>query len=135
MAFYLIMIFSLLITSPPTSATSHSAYQFAKAVLAQGHSLYRVFFYQDGAYHGSALCCPPQDEWDIIAAWRHLQVDHSVNMVVCISASLKRGILDSHEAKRLDKQGPTLCPEFELAGLGQLIDATHHSDRIITFGG
>jgi tRNA 2-thiouridine synthesizing protein D len=129
------MIFSLLIHSPPSSQASLSAYQFARALLAQKHSLYRVFFYHDGAYHGSAIQCVGQDEFDISKAWCALQEAHSVDVVVCIAAGLRRGIIDKTEATRYDKKQYNLSDNIELSGFGQLADATVCSERLITFGG
>ena len=129
------MIFSLLIHSPPSSQASLSAYQFASALLAQKHSLYRVFFYHDGAYHGSAIQCVGQDEFDLSKAWLVLQQVHSFDLVVCIAAGLKRGIIDSKEAARYDKNRHNLSDSMELSGLGQLADASACSERLISFGG
>jgi tRNA 2-thiouridine synthesizing protein D len=47
--------------SPYQSNTGHTAYQFIKAVLAQGHEVFRVFFYQDGIYHAFKYATPPDD--------------------------------------------------------------------------
>lgn len=129
------MIFSLLIHSPPSSQASLSAYQFARALLTQKHSLYRVFFYHDGAYHGSAIQCVGQDEFDLSKAWSALQKEHSFDVVVCIAAGLKRGIIDRTEAARYEKEQHNLSDNIELSGLGQLADATACSERLITFGG
>ena len=128
------MIFSLLIHSAPSSQASLSAFQFAQALLRQDHSLYRVFFYHDGAYHGSAIHCVGQDEFDLSKAWNELQKENDLDMVVCIAAGLKRGIIDSTEALRYEQEHHNLNTQIELSGLGQLADATVNSDRLITFG-
>lgn len=128
------MIFSLLIHSAPSSQASLSAYQFVRALLEQGHRLYRVFFYHDGAYHGSAIHCVGQDEFDLSTAWSELQEKYQLDMVVCIAAGLKRGIIDSTEASRYEQKQHNLGEHIELSGLGQLADATVNSDRLITFG-
>lgn len=129
------MIFSLLIHSPPSSQASLSAYQFASALLDQNHSLYRVFFYHDGAYHGSAITCVGQDEFDLSKAWDTLQQVHSFDLAVCIAAGLKRGIIDTREAARYEKNQHNLSQTMELSGLGQLADAMVRSERLISFGG
>lgn len=129
------MIFSLSIQSTPFSAASFSALQFAEALLLQGHQLYRGFFYHEGVYHGSSLVCPPQGEFDPIEGWRRLQTTYHLDLVVCIAAALKRGILDAGEAERYEKVASNLHPEFQLSGLGQWVDAVVHSDRVLTFAG
>ena len=129
------MIFSLLITASPHSQASYSAWRFAQTLLQQGHSLYRVFFYQDGSYHGSQLTVPPQQEWDPIGQWQQLQQQYSLELVVCIAAGLRRGIIDSTEADRYQQQAATLADGMALVGLGELVDASIHCDRLVTFGG
>lgn len=129
------MIFSICIHSAPTSnQASYSAYQFAKALLVQGHQLHRIFFYQDGIYNGTKLATPPQDELDLYSAWHSLGKEHKVDLVVCIAAALKRGLLDEEESKRYQKEAHNLAEGFSLGGLGQLIEAAITSDRLITFG-
>ena len=128
------MVFSIAIYASPAHQASHSAYQFAQALLSQGHRLYRVFFYHDGVYLTSALNCPPQDETHYTEQWQQLAQQHDIDMVVCIAAGLRRGIIDSKEAERYEKAAHNLGASFELAGLGQLIDASVHSDRLMTFG-
>jgi tRNA 2-thiouridine synthesizing protein D len=128
------MIFSLSIYSSASAQSQDSAYQFASALLSQGHQLYRVFFYHDGAYQGSALPCPPQDETDHTARWQTLAEAHAIDLVICIAAGLRRGILDQREALRYEKEHYNLADGFTLSGLGQLVEAAVLSDRLITFG-
>ncbi|WP_036826258.1 sulfurtransferase complex subunit TusD, partial [Photobacterium sanctipauli] len=52
--------------------SARTAYQFAEALLGEGHRLSRVFFYQDGVHNGSALTAPASDEFDLVAAWQSL---------------------------------------------------------------
>jgi len=128
------MIFSLAIYASPSSQAGDSAYRFAQALLRQKHQLYRIFFYHEGVYHATHLACPPQDEINRYERWSALADSHQVDIVVCIAAALRRGILDSDEAKRYDKPAHNLAPGVTLSGLGQLIDAAVQSDRLITFG-
>lgn len=135
MGFILIMIFSLAVYAAPySSQASYSAYHFAMAALSQGHSVHRVFFYQDGVHNATNLAAPPQDEFNLQQAWQHLAKDHNLDLVVCIAAALRRGILDEGEAKRYDKSSHNLATEFTISGLGQLVEAAVISDRIISFG-
>ncbi|WP_235425663.1 sulfurtransferase complex subunit TusD [Cellvibrio mixtus] len=129
-----VMIFSINVQSPPSSQASYSAYQFCRALLRQGHNLHRVFFYQDGIYNATNLAAPPQDELDLYSEWQKLSKEHSVELVVCIAAALKRGLLNQEESIRYNKAGHNLAEGFTLGGLGQLIEAAAVSDRLITFG-
>lgn len=129
------MIFSLAVYSAPySSQASYSAYQFAVAALNQGHSVHRVFFYQDGVHNATSLAAPPQDEFNLQQAWQRLAKDHNLDFVVCIAAALRRGVLDEAEAKRYDKPSHNLANEFTISGLGQLVEAAVISDRLINFG-
>lgn len=129
------MKFSLAIYAAPfSSQASDSAYRFALALLEQGHTLYRVFFYSDGVYTGSSLASPPQDEQDLPQHWQELAKNHQLDLVVCIAAALRRGVLDQTEAKRYEKPHANLHHDFHLSGLGQLLDAAVSSDRLVTFG-
>jgi len=130
------MIFSLAIYGAPySSQASDSAYRFALALLESGHKLYRVFFYHDAVHTASSLATPPQDETNFMQCWQALALKHEIDLVVCIAAALKRGLLNQQEAKRYDKSSFNLAEGFEISGLGQLVDAAVISDRLITFGG
>lgn len=129
------MIFSLAIYSAPhTSQANDSAYRFACAAIASGHQLHRVFFYQDGVHSASSFAAPPQDEPHLPDKWQALANRYQIDMVVCVAAALRRGILNQEEAVRYRKQGHNLLSGFELGGLGQLLEAALTSDRLITFG-
>ncbi|HSC66408.1 MAG TPA: sulfurtransferase complex subunit TusD [Cellvibrio sp.] len=129
------MIFSLAVYSAPySSQASYSAYRFTVALLNQGHTLHRIFFYQDGVHNGTSLATPPQDEFNLQNAWQNLAKHYQLDLVVCISAALRRGVLNDGEAKRYNKTSYNLAQEFTISGLGQLIEAAAVSDRLISFG-
>lgn len=128
------MIFSLVILgSPYSNEASDTAYRFVAASLDAGHQVYRIFFYHDGVQCANQLSSPPQDEVDISARWQDIAERHNIDLVVCIAAALKRGVLDQKEAKRYNKEHFNLEAPYDLSGLGQLVDATINSDRVITF--
>jgi len=129
------MKYSLVILGAPYSTQSATtALNFTKALLKSDHQIYRVFFYHDAVHCGSSLSHPPQDELNIPTEWQILKQTHDIDLVICIAAAVKRGVLDNNEASRHEKNGANLNSSFELSGLGQLVDATEHSDRVITFG-
>ncbi len=130
------MIYSLLIHSSP--ASGHGARHglaFARAALAAGHSIKRVFFLDAGVMTGSAIAVFPQDEADRLSPWTALAEQQGVDLVLCIASALKYGMLDDTEANRHERLAATAHPAFTVSGLGQLVDATAHSDRLVTFGG
>ncbi|CAA7626945.1 methylsulfur transfer protein [Candidatus Terasakiella magnetica] len=108
---------------PYNHQASDSAYQFAKAALAKGHEIFRVFFYYDGVTNASSLGQPPSDDRNVTKNWQKLAEDHKVDLVVCVAAGLRRGIVESN-----------LAPGFRISGLGQLIEAGIQADRLVTFG-
>lgn len=130
------MIYSLLVLSSPVSGHgSRTAADFARCVLARGHSIRRVFFLDTGTEISSSQRLLPQDETDPALAWEALHAEHGIALEICISSALKYGMLDDTEAARHARPHATIKPAFTVAGLGQLVDACAHSDRLITFGG
>ncbi|MGD8643348.1 MAG: sulfurtransferase complex subunit TusD, partial [Chromatiales bacterium] len=118
------MKFGILINEGPyTHEASDTAYQFCKAALAKGHEIFRVFFYHDGVNNGTRLTVPPQDDRNIQVQWSELAERHNLDLVVCIAAAQRRGILDENEAKRQGKDADNIAPGFRISGLGQLIEA------------
>ncbi len=129
------MKFAILVNEGPyTHQASDSAYQFAKAALAKGHEIYRVFFYHDGVNNASRLTVPPQDDRHIVNRWSALAQEHGIDLVVCIAAAQRRGVLDENEAKRHGKDANNIAPGFRISGLGQLVEAGIQADRLVTFG-
>lgn len=130
------MIFTIIVhASPVQHQTPDTALRFARTLLAAGHSLHRVFFYRDGVMNANTLSCNAADETSIPADWQALANEHQLDLVVCISAAIRRGVIDSNEARRYGKSQHNLAEGFELSGLGQLVEASICSDRVITFGG
>jgi tRNA 2-thiouridine synthesizing protein D len=130
------VIYSLLVLSSPASGSgAQTAAAFAGCALQRGHSIRRVFFLDGGTCAGAATAVFPQDEVDRITPWVELKEQHAVELILCISSALKRGMLDESEARRHEKPASTVHPAFTISGLGQLVDACANSDRLITFGG
>lgn len=129
------MKFTLVITGAPHSSNAPaSALRFARAALAEGHEIYRVFLQGDGVLTASTLAQSPQDVLDTSRLWQQFAKDHKLDVVVCIASALKRGVVNPEEAKRYGKSASNCSDAMDLSGLGQLMDAIHHSDRVITFG-
>jgi tRNA 2-thiouridine synthesizing protein D len=108
---------------PYQHQASDSAYLFAKAAIAKGHEVWRVFFYHDGVNNASKLTEPPQDDRNIVNRWTKLAEDHKVDLVVCVAAALRRGIKEEN-----------LAQGFRISGLGQLVESGIKCDRLVTFG-
>jgi tRNA 2-thiouridine synthesizing protein D len=119
---------------PYQHQSADSAYQFTKAALDKGHEISRVFFYHDGVNTGTRYGVPPQDDRNITQLWSALSKKHSLDLVVCVAAAQRRGILDADEAKRHGKSGDNIADGFRISGLGQLIEAGIQADRLVVFG-
>ena len=129
------MKFSVLVSEGPyTHQASDSAFKFIEAALEKGHEIFRIFFYHDGVNNGTRLATPPQDDRNIVNRWSELAEKHNLDLVLCIAAAQRRGIVDADEEKRQGKDANNIAPGFHISGLGQLIEAGIQSDRLVTFG-
>ena len=129
------MKFSIVIYGAPySSEAASSAYRFARAVIEQGHGIYRLFFMGDGVLNASRLPVSPQDEVNLQHSWDKLIREHKLDSVVCVSSALKRGIVDATESERYELDGVSAFESSDIAGLGQLVDASVVSDRVVSFG-
>ena len=128
------MIFNLFITGAVySSQASYSALQFCRAALRSGHRISQVFFYQEGVTQGSNLTVPLADEFDSVKHWQDIAEQHSIDLVVCVSAAERRGILNTEQAAEHGHDTSNLHPSFSVAGLGDFHSASLQSDRTVSF--
>jgi tRNA 2-thiouridine synthesizing protein D len=111
--------FALLIRSAP-SATPLA---FAKEALAQGHQVIQIFFQGDGAYQANRLTSPPPAEDNSVAEWSRFAEESGVELVMCSTAGLRRGVREAN-----------LAPGFRISGVAQWLDAANRADRVLVFG-
>ncbi len=127
--------FALLVLGAPTSSQGpNTALAFARAAVAAGHRILRVFFFHDGVLCGNDLAVAPPGQGSMAAQWAELATQHDIDLVICVASALKRGIVNESEAKRYAKTASNLHPQFDLSGLGQWIEACALADRVVTFG-
>lgn len=119
---------------PYTHQAADSALHFTEAALRAGHEIVRVFFYHDGVNTGTRLSVPPQDDRNVSERWSRLGQEHGLDLVLCVAAAQRRGMLDEDEARRASKDTDNIADGFQISGLGQLIDAGIQADRLIVFG-
>lgn len=118
------MKLSLLVhASPHSRQSASSALHFARAALASGRQISRIFFYGDGVLTAFPRSTEVGDEIDPAAEWSALARDAGIDLVICVAAAQRRA-LESRE----------LAAGFRLSGLGQLIEAGAEADRLVTFG-
>jgi tRNA 2-thiouridine synthesizing protein D len=119
---------------PYNHESSVTALNFVRAAVDAGHEIFRVFFYHDGVNNGTRYTTPPQDDINIVKAWSELAEKHNMDLVVCVAAAQRRGIVDEGEQERNGKDGNNIAAGFRISGLGQLIEAGIQSDRLVVFG-
>lgn len=129
------MKFAIALFSAAHQPSSRRALRFAQAVIADGHEIVRLFFYQDGVYSASSTVISGQDEIDVAREWREFVEQQQLDGVVCIAAALRRGVLNDEEAQRYSRSAASIQAPWQLSGLGQLHEAAQVADRLICFGG
>jgi len=129
------MKYTILVNEGPYQhQAADTALQFVRAAIAKGHEIFRVFFYHDGVNNGTRLSVPPQDDRQIQKEWSELAKEHNLDLVICIAAAQRRGLMDADEAKRQGFDADNMIEGFRISGLGQLIEGGIQSDRTVTFG-
>ena len=128
------MRFAIVVTGPAYGTQqASSAFQFAQALIVEGHELSSVFFYREGVYNANQLTSPASDEFDLVRGWQQLNAQHGVALNICVAAALRRGIVDETEAGRLGLASSNLQSGFTLSGLGALAEAALTCDRVVQF--
>ncbi|NKF50599.1 sulfurtransferase complex subunit TusD [Shewanella sp. WXL01] len=112
---------------------SFHALQFCQAVIAQGHQINQVFFYQDGVSNANVLACPPSDEPNLNALWREFAKAQSIPLINCVSAALRRGITSEQDAKENGLAQHNCDEQFMMGGLGELVTGIEKADRMVSF--
>ncbi len=126
------LIFTVAVHGSPYGSTAHQRAQaLVGAIIRAGHAVKRVFFYHEAVYVALDSRVVPQDERDVTAVWQSLARQHELELAVCIANASKRGILSAAEAERHERPHASLADDFELVGLGQLIEAVAQSDRYV----
>lgn len=129
------MKFALLVTATPFSTQgAETALRFARAAISNGHTIERIFFYRDGVHNANTFAIAPQDETNIPIEWQNFCETQSIDAVVCVSAALKRGIVDTRESQRHNLPIGNVARSMSVAGLGLLTDSIISADRVVTFG-
>lgn len=116
----------ILLSHAPQSVMAWHAVKLAQAMIAQGQSV-RVFFYQDAVTVANQLNWRPDDEPNLADAWLKLGID----LPVCVTAALNRGVSDVDNAQRHGLLQANLLNGFRLTGLGELAEAIIECQRVI----
>ncbi|MFP8967832.1 sulfurtransferase complex subunit TusD [Pokkaliibacter sp. CJK22405] len=130
------MKYAVLINGAPLdSQAARSAFYFCQSLLAQGHELSRVFFYGPAIHTGNRFRVSAQDESNLTHDWQQFAKDTHTELVLCIAAAQRRGVISDSEAARHGLEGDSMAEGFVLGGLGLLAEASILADRVVTFNG
>ncbi len=115
--------------SPLDSEKSETGFRFAQTIISQGHSIYRLFFFSEGVLNAANVS-------PLSLRWQELITANDIDAIVCVASADKHGVTQAALEADSDPlaREKVLMPGFQIGGLGQLIDASIHSDRIISFG-
>ncbi|WP_413701146.1 sulfurtransferase complex subunit TusD [Psychromonas sp. KJ10-10] len=126
--------FAVIVSGAPYGTQgASSAYQFCANAVKAGHEIVGVFFYQEGVLNASMLVSPASDEINLTELWVALATQYQFPLEVCVSAALRRGIVNEEEAQQLSLHQFNLKAPFLLSGLGQLAELSAKSDRLVQF--
>jgi tRNA 2-thiouridine synthesizing protein D len=118
------MRFSLLVLSAPDLGVANGhALEFAAAAIAGGHEVACVFFQDAGVLTGGRAFDAPQAERDLRAGWSDLGLQRGLPLVLCSASAQRYGVASD----------TALREGFRVAGLGDLIEASVASERLLTF--
>ncbi|WWO99297.1 MAG: sulfurtransferase complex subunit TusD [Candidatus Dasytiphilus stammeri] len=129
----------ILLVTGPVYGTQHatSAFRFAKAIIANNHKLLCVFFYGEGISNANRLTSPASDEFDLVRAWKKLHIEQGVNLYVCSSAAMRRGLINIKTfTKNFDYKKnivTNLESGFVITGLSSLAKTILQCDRLVQF--
>lgn len=100
---------------------AYLGYQLAHELLAAGHQISQIFFFQEGVSNANMHFEPASDEYHLLQAWQTLAQTHCLSLHLCISAAARRGVVEQN-----------LAQGFTLAGLGEFSQAVFTADRLLT---
>lgn len=160
----------VLVTKDPAHPIAAHALRYVKAYLAQQNTLsdesqnhkthpqepsLSVFFYADAAATANRLRWQSADQPNLTADWQQLADSYGLDLPVCVSTALARGVTDKDNASRhhlaasshtkdgnssdnfsesySDSYSVNLASDFRLVGLGDLSTALHSADKVIQF--
>ncbi|WP_169303119.1 sulfurtransferase complex subunit TusD [Thalassotalea mangrovi] len=119
--------FAIIISTAPTDNRTLTALKYAKAILAQGHQINGVFFYQHGVINANSYLQTPSDEINHLTAWDEFHKSTNTPMHLCISAAERRGLTDSNSPG----YSHNIASHFTISGLGELVVLTDKADKVV----
>ncbi|QJC28285.1 sulfurtransferase complex subunit TusD [Enterobacteriaceae endosymbiont of Plateumaris braccata] len=129
------MTFSLLIMgSPYSTQNAYSAYFFTNAVIKEKHYVKDIFFYRNGVYNANKYINLDNYKINLVKCWKYLSNKYHINLYICISSALKRGIiLDKNQISNNQLINNLIESEFQITSLSILAKSVLTCDRFIQF--
>lgn len=114
------MKFVVLVTM--SIANTYTALHFIKATFKKNYEVTLVFFYQEGVLISNNIYNPTQIEYNIQIEWQKLEKKHNLNLLVCTSSAIRRGIFLNN-----------LRIGFHLGTIGSFVGACDIANKLIRF--
>lgn len=128
------MNYTVLVTGAAYGTQNAStAFLFCQSLIKMYHILNSVFFYFDGVLNANNFNQTVIDEFDLVKGWQKLHKKYNVKLYVCISAALRRGIIEDEESLKKNFKKGNVASCFQISGLIELANSIKISDRIIQF--
>ena len=128
------MNYCFTVTAPPYLSENHeTAFYVCEAVLSAGHSVSQIFFYADAVTIANTLTVPHQNETNWQQGWLELAAKYEFELIVCVAAALRRGVVNDQEAANNGLSAANCHPGFIISGLGEWVTATALAERHLVF--
>ncbi len=126
--------FTLLVTAHPLDDyNSTHGVNFARQIIAKGHSIKGVFFYGPGVANANALAVTLTDRHNVVSDWASLATEHDVSLYTCVTAANARGIVSELDANDADLAHHNLAEHVTSCGLAEFVDLANSADRVVQF--
>ncbi len=130
------MRYTLLVTASLNNISAHRrVLLFADALLAAKHTIHTIFFYGDSAGIGLASRDLKHINNGSNTDWSTISQKGKTQLIICVSSALRQGVHGGAAESKSSTPSRNIAPDFEIGGLGSLVDAITKSDRVLCFGG
>ncbi|MBS9779679.1 MAG: sulfurtransferase complex subunit TusD [Moraxellaceae bacterium] len=114
----------ILITNAPQQPLAKLAVRYACSALAEtnnNNKKIEIFFYGNGASTANGLTWQSAEQTNICHEWQKLAEQYQLNLSVCVSTALARGVTDKENSQRHQLSGDNIAEGFRLVGLSELV--------------
>ena len=112
--------------SPFDSLNGQTALSFCEAAIKLGHEIEQVFFYQQGVQQANVDIQPAPGEKNLLAQWAAFSEQTKTSLNVCVTASVKRGVLSGEDATAMQLHC-NVHDAFRLVGMAEYFSAINTS--------